>query len=156
MVDALALGASSARNGGSSPLPGTNKSNKIEIMYNPGIYWFNMYLAKKADELEKKRYSYFLKNNAFTAETAIELNITDKESLEIKGESRFSPIKITPGNKYYYDKIASKKIQDFKRLLLIIAIFLLVITLLMILVPIILLIFSYLGVLLLLIFNSPN
>ena len=123
-------------------------------MINPASSWLSVYFAQKAAELEKKRFAHFSKNNAFTEETAIDLNTTDKDILGIKGESSFSPIKITSNNKYYYDKVASKKIHDFNRKLLIISLILLFIVILIFFAPIIFTVISYPVILLLLLFKG--
>ncbi len=125
-------------------------------MINVASNWFSLYLAQKADELERKRFAYFSKNNAFTKNTAIELSTSDKESLGINGESRFSTVKITFDKKYYYDKIVAKKIQEFIRLLIIISLIVVAVSIVIAIAPFILITVSQIGVFLLLLLKSPS
>ncbi len=118
MVDALALGASSARNGGSSPLPGTNKC-KIKMMNNIPLmmFWSNYSLLLsnlRNSKRNRSRLEFFTKKNAFTPETAIDLS--DKELKEFCISTdvslRTEIIKKTIDGKYYYDREAEKELTS--------------------------------------------
>lgn len=118
MVDALALGASSARNGGSSPLPGTNKC-KIEMMNNIPfmMFWSNysLFLSNlRNSKRNRTRLEFFTKKNAFTPETSVDLSEKEINELCISsdGSLRTEIIKKTIDGKYYYDREAEKELSS--------------------------------------------
>ena len=130
MVDALALGASSARNGGSSPLPGTISTFVLKKMTIPSIIFLGLFVyiniwVKSQAELVSKWKQFFEGRNALSKETAISLTSEDLELLKISQSLYFneSPIEYIhklKSNKYYFNLGTSKNFNNLKLIFLLV------------------------------------
>ena len=130
MVDALALGASSARNGGSSPLPGTKSTFVLKKMTIPSIIFLGLFVyiniwVKSQAELVSKWKQFFEGRNALSKETAISLTSDELASLKISeslyiNESPIEYIHKLKSNKYYFNLGTSKNFNNLKIIFLLV------------------------------------
>lgn len=130
MVDALALGASSARNGGSSPLPGTISTFVLKKMTIPSIIFLGLFVyiniwVKSQAELVSKWKQFFEGRNALSKETAISLTSDELASLKISeslyiNESPIEYIHKLKSNKYYFNLGTSKNFNNLKIIFLLV------------------------------------